>query len=247
MTAPRRPSAPSTARVRARAAVLAEIMATARGYAARDGIAALSLRAVARDLGMTSSAIYRYVASRDELITLLVLDSYGAVADALERADRAAAAAGADAGARWLAVCRAMRGWALSHLHEYALIYGSPIPGYHAPAETIPVAIRIWRVIIAIVDTAISTGALRPPARPFDVRGLVAPEVLAVAGGEPAAPFQDSSVRTLTLFASLLGTVSADVFGHFQGFSPRPDRVFDLVIATAAEGVGLDLPVNQDA
>ena len=222
-------------------------MATARAHAAREGAAALSLRAVARDLGMTSSAIYRYVASREELITLLVLDSYGSVAHVWETADRSAAAAGADAGGRWLAVCRAFRRWALENLHEYALIYGSPIPGYHAPAETIPVAIRMWRVTIGIMDTAISSGALRPPANPFDVRGLVSDEVLAVAGGAPAAPFQDSSVRTLALFSSLIGTVSADIFGHFQGFSHRPDRVFDLVVATAAQGVGLDLPVAQDA
>lgn len=245
MTAPRvaLTSASRTARARARAGLVAELLAIAREHIAKDGAAGLSLRAIARDLGMTSSAVYRYVASRDELLTLLIADSYAAVADVAERADRGEAAAGGDAGARWLAVCRAVRAWAAGHPHEFALVYGSPMPGYRASAETIPAARRMWRVIIGVMDTAISGGALRPATSPFDVADLIRPEVLAIAGGAPGPPFEDSVVRTLALFASMIGTISADLFGHVLGFSHEPDRVFDLVIATAAEGVGLDLPV----
>src|SRR5690348_15569859 len=127
-------------RARVRAEMIDEIKATARRHLAVDG-ANLSLRAVARDLGMVSSAFYRYFASRDDLLTALIIDAYDALGDAAERAE--AAADRADLRGRWLTTCRAVRGWALDHPPEYALIYGSPVPGYRAPQDTIPPATRI--------------------------------------------------------------------------------------------------------
>ena len=124
-----------TARERVRAEITREITDTARAQLAASGAAALSLRAVARDLGMVSSAIYRYFASRDELLTALIIDGYNAIGAAVEHAD--ATCARDDYRGRWLAGCRAARAWAVAHPHEYALIYGSPVPGYQAPADTI--------------------------------------------------------------------------------------------------------------
>jgi len=128
----RRPSAPRTARERARAEITAEILDAARGYLATDGAPALSLRAIARDLGMASSALYRYFKSRDELLTRLIIDAYdslGAAAEASEvTMDRN------DLAGRFTVICEAVRAWALAHPNEYALIYGSPVPGYVAPA-----------------------------------------------------------------------------------------------------------------
>ena len=105
-----------------------EIKATARRHLAEGGAANLSLRAVARDLGMVSSAIYRYVPSRDDLLTALIIDAYDSLGEAAETAH--AADADAAPAQRWVTVCEAVRGWALAHPHEYALIYGSPVPGY---------------------------------------------------------------------------------------------------------------------
>ncbi|MTD14555.1 TetR family transcriptional regulator [Nakamurella sp. YIM 132087] len=241
MTAPR-PSAARTARERARASLTADLLDTARRHMAELGAPGLSLRAVARDLGLASSAVYRYVKSRDELITLLIVDAYESVATVAEQADLAGAAAGADAGERWLGVCRAVRGWAHERPHEYALIYGSPIPGYQAPRETVSMAVRLWRVIIGIVDAAIAAGTLRPPRRQFAVDGLLTPETLVVAG-RPGPPFSDAVVRAGALFTSMIGSVSADLFGHLRGMAHDGDRLFDYLIATAAEGVGLDVPV----
>src|SRR3954467_8387614 len=107
-------------RARVRAEMLEEIKNVARRQLADNG-ADLSLRAVARDMGMVSSALYRYFASRDDLLTALILDAYNALGEAVERAD-AAVADRADLAGRWFAVARGLRKWALDQPHEYALI-----------------------------------------------------------------------------------------------------------------------------
>src|SRR5947207_15973409 len=114
----------ASVRARVRAEMTEEIKAAARRHLAVDG-ANLSLRAVARELGMVSSALYRYFPSRDDLLTALIVDAYNAVGEAAEGARDALT--GPDAKrpvARWSAVCSGVRTWALAHPHEYALIYG---------------------------------------------------------------------------------------------------------------------------
>src|SRR4051812_40311512 len=130
------------ARARARIEVTAAIKDEARKQLAEDGATKLSLRAVARELGMVSSALYRYFPSRDDLLTALIVDAYDAVGEAAEHA-LAKQRKAASPAARWIAVCRAVRAWALAHPHEYALIYGSPVPGYTAPEATIGPAARV--------------------------------------------------------------------------------------------------------
>jgi AcrR family transcriptional regulator len=152
------------ARARARIEVTAAIKDEARRQLAAEGAARLSLRAVARELGMVSSALYRYFPSRDELLTALIIDAYNSLGEAAEAAD---AEAGDIAPAqRWVAVCEAVRGWALAHPHEYALIYGSPVPGYSAPETTIPAAARVGVLLIGIVrDAYRRRGVARTPRR----------------------------------------------------------------------------------
>src|SRR5580704_5447298 len=117
---------PRTARERARAEITGEIKAVARRQVAELGSAALSLRAVAREVGMVSSAVYRYFPSRDDLLTALIVDAYNAVGEAAEVAEHSSRDRGVVG--RWLNVCQAVRAWALANAHEYALIYGSPVP-----------------------------------------------------------------------------------------------------------------------
>ncbi|POX36050.1 TetR family transcriptional regulator, partial [Streptomyces sp. Ru73] len=175
------------ARERARGEITAAIKDEARRQLAAEGAAKLSLRAVARELGMVSSALYRYFPSRDDLLTALILDAYNAVGQAAETAlaetdaranagTKAGAKAGAAAGrrgsggatpppaVRWTAVCHAVRKWALAHPHEYALLYGSPVPGYHAPDATAEPAGRVARALIEVVRDAYVAGALREPS-----------------------------------------------------------------------------------
>src|SRR3954465_9615844 len=110
---------PTNARERARADVMAELLAAARARLVTEGAAELSLRAVARDLGMASSAVYRYVESRDALLTLLIIEAYDAVGHV---AEEAAGRAEQGPAAAWLAVARAVRGWALDQPYSFELI-----------------------------------------------------------------------------------------------------------------------------
>ncbi|GAA1799386.1 TetR/AcrR family transcriptional regulator [Luedemannella flava] len=166
--------------------MLAEIKAVARRHLATDG-ANLSLRAVARDMGMVSSALYRYYASRDELLTALIIDAYDALGEAVERAD-ASVTDRADARGRWLACCHAVRDWALAEPAEYALIFGSPVPGYAAPVDTVRAAQRTPLVLIGIALDSGSTARV-----PF-------------AGDVPAALAAD--------FASLRARLGVEIPDH---------------------------------
>lgn len=152
-------TAPSI-RARVRAELTEEIKSVARRHLATEG-ANLSLRAVARDLGLASSALYRYFASRDKLLTALILDAYRALGDAAEDAD--AAVTDTDLRGRWLAVCHAVRQWALRHPAEYTLLYGSPVPRYAAPADTTALAQRVALTLTGILTDAARAGRLTPP------------------------------------------------------------------------------------
>src|SRR5437762_4907188 len=153
-----RPSVLRAARERTRAEITRQILDAARRHLATDGASGLSLRAIARELGASSSAVYRYVASRDELLTRLIVAAYDALGAAAETAE--AAVARADLAGRWSAVCGAVRGWALANPNEYALIYGTPVPGYTAPPATIAPAARVSSVLLGILADA--AGPLTP-------------------------------------------------------------------------------------
>src|SRR3981189_932442 len=139
-------SASRTARERARAELTREIKDAARRQLAVEGAAGLSLRAVARELGMVSSAVYRYFPSRDDLLTALIIEAFDAVGQAAEMAD--ASRPRQDLEGRGLAVSRAVRRWAGAHPQQYALVYGSPVPGYQAPTDTVDPASRVSLVLL---------------------------------------------------------------------------------------------------
>jgi AcrR family transcriptional regulator len=168
-------NASRTARERVRAELIREITEAARRQLAVDGAPGLSLRAVAREMGMVSSAIYRYFPSRDDLLTALIIDGYNAVGEAVEQAD--AACSRDDYPGRWLATCRAVRDWALANPHEYALVYGSPVPGYRAPERTIGPASRAAAVVGKIISDAYRAGA----------PGLATPGAAEPGAAEPGA------------------------------------------------------------
>jgi AcrR family transcriptional regulator len=226
-----------TARERVRAELTREITEIARVQLAREGAAGLSLRAIAREMGMASSAIYRYFASRDDLLTALIIDGYNAIGEAVETAD--AACARADHLGRWLAVCHAVREWALAHPHEYALLYGSPVPGYQAPQDTIGPAMRNSVVYGRVISDAWRAGVLtspdghRPPAASFAadaarVRDAVLPDVP-----------DDVVARALIAWSSLFGGVSFELFGQFNGVITDPAVLFDHAMTSMAGFVGL--------
>ncbi|MDG4785313.1 TetR/AcrR family transcriptional regulator [Micromonospora sp. WMMD1102] len=224
-------SAPGV-RARIRAELTEEIKSVAHRHLATDG-ANLSLRAVARDLGMAPSAVYRYFASRDDLLTALIIDAYNAVGDAAERALPDAP----DPLERWLAVSSAVRAWALAEPHRWALIYGSPVPGYRAPEDTIGPGARVLLLIGRILLAAHHAGRLAPGE---PLTGRYADELARVTH----ALGPDTPVRvvagTLMLFFQLCGAVSGELFGQLHN-SVDEDRqgFFEYQMRSAATAAGL--------
>lgn len=233
-------SRPGTPRERARARTVADILRLGREHLAEHGAAALSLRAVARDLGVVSSAVYRYVESREELLTLLLIDAYNELGDEVDAA--VAAVPEGDFAGQFAALGRAVRGWALREPARYALLFGSPVPGYRAPAErTTGPGTRVIYALMAVLDAAFRAGQL-------SVRGDRSPAVAAGLAGDLAnirsefglAVPDDLLARGALAWTSLFGAVSFEVFGQYgaEAFTDR-ELLFDHHLAVLADVAGL--------
>ncbi|WP_406213559.1 TetR/AcrR family transcriptional regulator [Streptomyces canus] len=223
------------ARARARIEVTAAIKDEARRQLAAEGAAKLSLRAVARELGMVSSALYRYFPSRDDLLTALIIDAYDSLGESAERAHEAVAGAGPLE--RWVAVCEAVRHWALEHPHEYALIYGSPVPGYTAPRTTVPPAARVGLLLIGVLrDAHHGPGGLEElPPVPEDLHA----EADRIAAD--LAPDLPPEVITalVVAWAQLFGLVGFELFGQFNRVVEDREPFFRHAVRQLGRGVGL--------
>ncbi|MDT4972449.1 MAG: hypothetical protein QOG22_2592 [Pseudonocardiales bacterium] len=228
-------SVATTARASARAEMTQRIKQAAREHLAVDG-ANLSLRAVARDLGVVSSAVYRYFASRDELLTALILDGYASLGDAAERAE--AAVPRRDLAGRWIALGRGVRAWALANPHEYALLYGSPVPGYAAPQDTVGPASRPVLVMVEIMRDAVAAGVPLPagPRLPRAVRAdLERLQDDPAFSGVPPAMF----ARGMTAWAQLFGALSFELFGRLTNAIEAYETYFDYQLRAMAAYLGL--------
>jgi AcrR family transcriptional regulator len=219
-------------RARVRAEMTEEIKAVARRHLASDG-ANLSLRAVAREVGLASSAVYRYFASRDELLTALIIEAYDAVGAAAERA----AAGVADPYDRFLALTHAVRDWAVADPHQWALIYGSPVPGYQAPQDTIGPATRVILLIGGLVEEAFRAGRIidGPP-----ISGRYAEE-LAVVGEHFTLGTSPRLVgAAMAAFIQLCGAISAELYGQLNNTVEEDRRgFFEFQMRGAASFIGL--------
>jgi AcrR family transcriptional regulator len=215
-------SASQGARARIRAEITREIIEAARQELAAEGAPGLSLRAVARRLDMVPSALYRYFPSRDALLTALIVDSYQGVGAAAGAAD---GEAGGEPAQRWMAVAHAMRAWARAHPHEWALLYGSPVPGYQAPADTVAAAVEVIEVVSAIIADANPAGHPAPswlPPAPDSLAAVVGPVESSLLPGRPP----EVVAGALMAWSQLVGTVSLELFGHFVGATTDFDPVF---------------------
>ena len=226
---------PASLRARVRAELVEEIKLAARRHLAVDG-ANLSLRAVARDLGMVSSALYRYFPSRDDLLTALIIDAYDALGAAAEDAE--APVDRADLAGRWFAVCHGIRDWAVANPHEYALLYGSPVPGYAAPQDTIGPASRPTVVLGGILRDGVASGALHAsadrPASPA-VEADVARAAEVIAPGVPT----EILARGMIAWTEIFGAISFDLFGRLNNVIEERRPWFDHQVAAMADFVGL--------
>ncbi|MFE2420698.1 TetR/AcrR family transcriptional regulator [Streptomyces hokutonensis] len=221
------------ARARARIEVTAAIKDEARRQLAAEGAAKLSLRAVARELGMVSSALYRYFPSRDDLLTALIIDAYDSLGEAAETAHSEVADAAPLL--RWTTVCEAVRTWALANPHEYALIYGSPVPGYVAPETTVPSAARVALLAIGAVQDAHRAGTLTEPPLPPGLHPEADRMIADFAGGLP----RGSAIALVAALAEAYGLVSFELFGQFHRVVEDREQFFNHAVRRLALGVGL--------
>ena len=232
-------SAPRTARERVKDEVTSEILTAARAHLARGGAAGLSLRSIARDLGMAPSALYRYFSSRDALLSALILGAYGSLADQAEHASEAASARDDGPMARWVAVPRAMRTWARGHPHEWGLIFGSPVPGYEAPTETVTPYTRLAQALVRPIIEAHEHGSLRlaPSSSPgtAPLARAVQPVTDGLLPGLPTV----AVAQALEAFATLIGIISLELFGHWRNTVLEPEVLFEATISHLASSTGV--------
>ncbi|MDT8913226.1 TetR/AcrR family transcriptional regulator [Amycolatopsis sp. PS_44_ISF1] len=202
-------TAGTSPRERYRAQVRAEIKQRAWEQLATTGVAALSLNAIAKQLGLSGPALYRYYASRDDLLTELIRDAYRSLADTIQ----ARAAAGADLAG----LAHAFRDWARADPQRYFLIYGTPVPGYHAPEDTT----RISAEIMAVVIDASAARPVEAPDTPLDAE---LGRHRRWAGENPAPPA--ILARALSFWTRVHGVLSLELAGHFEGMEFDPAVLF---------------------
>lgn len=225
-------------RQRNREAIMSAISEVANRQLAEVGPAALSVRAVARELGMASSAIYRYVSSRDELLTMLIIEGYNAMADDVE----AAVVRVKDPEKRFLAIGLACRGWALQHPQQYALIYGSPVPGYVAPEDTIAPATRISALLVGVLQQMAASPTV-PAFKPRVGRSL-RPLLQGLSEWAPEPTFTEAAMALgVMAWTHMIGSISFELFGHRHNVvgDSEADRkaYFEFEMRTLGDLLGL--------
>ena len=181
-------------RARYRQQVRDEVQARAWEQITEAGASALSLKAIATQMGMTAPALYRYFGSRDELLTQLILSTYQDLAELIETA----AQTGATPAARLGDIAQQLRRWAVANPQRYLLLYGTPVPGYHAPPEATGLARRMFAPILV---------------------GFVALQ-------EDSDPDDRAFRRSVTLWTRLHGVLSLELAGHFIGMDIDADRLY---------------------
>lgn len=198
------------------------ILQVGRAHLAEQGAAALSLRAITRDLGLVSSAVYRYVANRDELLTLLVVDAYTELADLVDAAVRGRA--DQPWSARALSAANAFRDWALAEPARYALLYGSPVPGYAAPPErTNEPGTRVILALLTLVAEGVAAGDVVDGDGPVPLRPDLRIDLASVAAELGLDVDPAVLARAVMLWSVIVGGISLEVFGQFgpDTFSER--------------------------
>lgn len=228
---------PRTARELAHQEMQRRILEAARAQLSTVGPAQLSLRAVARELGVVSSAVYRYVSSRDELLTQLILEIFGELGDAVQAACETSDQAPA---AQWEAWAHALRSWALDHPYDWALIYGIPVPGYAAPTDTIEPARRVNQPVLDLYP-ALDSG-LHSSAAVDAAEHTLAPLRAILEHNGASDPGQHGVATAMMLaWSGVHGFITLELGGHFEGSVDDAAPVF----AALVEQLGRQLSSNS--
>lgn len=227
----------ATRRERRRQETLEEILTTARRLLVRDGAVGITLRAIARELGMTAPALYRYFGSHEAVVTALAARLYDELVRELEESRDAVPAA--TVGARLLATSRQFRRWSLAHRPEFGLVFANPITEITLPAQSACEAAgqRFGRVFGELFDELWRT-------QPFDVPDVedLAPALRAQLGRpiEDVLEVPPGAVYVfLRCWASLYGTVTLEVFGHLRWALSDPSPIFEDMLVDNARLLGV--------
>ncbi|MFF0156096.1 TetR/AcrR family transcriptional regulator [Streptomyces sp. NPDC005263] len=228
-------------RQRRRAVATQEIVATAESHLAEHGLHALSLRAVARGLGMTVQGLYHYFPNRDALVTVLVAKAYEDLADAVKAA--VDAAADEPATLRFLAAAEGYRRWAITHVERFQLLYGAPLRHYEAPAEgpTTQALRRMGEVFQREMFDGFTTAQLAAADTPVLSPALRAHLELLVPFGPETLP-PPASALILSAWGHMHGMVVLEVFGHTSFIGEHQAEIFHMAMRDLIEDVHRRIP-----
>jgi AcrR family transcriptional regulator len=237
---------PLSRRERARADTLLEIKRTARRVLVEHGVDGLALRAVAREMGMTAPAIYRYFSSREDLVENVVTDLYGELCDVLEAVRDAAVPA--TPGAQLLQVARAFRTWAITHRPEFGLLFGSAglqvLPGDahdHGKRPSQLAGARFGAVFAALV-ARIHLEQGFPVPHEADLDPALTEQLREWCSTLPV-PLPVGVVHVfLACWIRLYGLVCMEIFGHLRFALHDAEPMFEAELRSLGEvlGVGAD-------
>ena len=223
-------------RARVRAEMTADIKRIAREQIAAEGAAHLSLRGISREIGTAVSALYRYFPSRDDLLTSLIIDSYDDIGVAIEEADSAVDPS--DLRARWRSIAFGVRNWAIAHPSDYGLIFGTPVPGYEAPTETVGPGTRYTNVLLRLLEDIHVAG--HAPRVTVKIQKQLSAQYKQLRQSSRMSVSDDLLFAGITAWVTLFGAVNFEVFGHLDNVLPDPTLHFtSLVDMMATEYFGL--------
>jgi AcrR family transcriptional regulator len=210
---------PPTMRERYRAQVRQEVKETALRQLAEAGPGGLSISAIGKQLGVSGPALYRYFASRDDLLTELVIDAYHDLANALAAAT--SHVPDDNPRNRFEALARAYRRWARAEPHRYRLLFGPPLPGYEAHAQ------RLVKASWAAMDLLLEAlrGFVAGAAEPS---GPLAAELTAWAHQHNFRIDAAAALRAILVWSQLHGIVSLEIAGNFASMSIDADQLFEI-------------------
>jgi AcrR family transcriptional regulator len=217
----------TTRRERIRDATLREIKDVARAHLRAHGPAGISLRGIAREIGMTAPALYRYFGGLDDLLMAMIEDYTDEISDAMEAARDALPPD--QLGARLVAVTRAFRRWALDHRPEFAMVFGAPVPGFDMPAGKHVAGGRFGGIFFELF-----TDLWRQSPFPVPADEDIPPALLRQLenyGGPGCAVDAGVPAGVVRMYAGcwvrLYGLVTMEVFGHVHFLLEDAEPLFE--------------------
>ncbi|WP_424636817.1 TetR/AcrR family transcriptional regulator [Embleya sp. AB8] len=230
-----------TRRARLRVETACEIRTIALRLLAEGGPGAITLRAIAREMGMTANAIYGYYATRDELVSVLISDVYTSLVEVAEEARDEVSVA--DAAGRLLAWAGAFRAWSVANPEGFRLIYGDPVPGYQAPpgGAAIEAAHRACAGLTGLVAAAWPSAEALQSDETYDWPDFDPTLVALVRAQFPELP-PTAVALALRVWGRLHGLVSLEIYGHLRGQTGDPGRIYRTEMRDLIRSLGLTPP-----